>query len=260
MPAANALMTQDVDVFSRNELVARYAPLVKLVASKIAQRLPPSVELDDLISAGIIGLLDAIDKYDAEKSNNFKRYAEIRIRGAILDELRSLDWVSRSVRRQASKLDSIEKSMKQKLGRAPSDQEMADEMGLDAEGYLELLNRLKPVLVVSFEDLGTSSDGDKRSFDDFIKDPKAVNPQEQTYFTMVRRALSQIIEKLPEKQRIVISLYYFEDMNLKEIGKVLDVTESRVSQLHSQAVKTLNMRLKKHLSESEALSIRTTEE
>ncbi|GMV39220.1 MAG: RNA polymerase sigma factor WhiG [Myxococcales bacterium] len=259
MPAANALMSQDAEVTSRNELVGRYAPVVRFVASKIAQRLPPSVELDDLISAGIIGLLDAIDKYDATKSDNFKRYAEIRIRGAILDELRSLDWVSRSVRRQSSKLDSIEKSMKQKLGRAPSDEEMADVMGLDAEGYRELLNRLKPVLVVSFEDLGTGSDGEKRSFDDFIKDPRAVNPQAHTYFVMVRRILTEIIEKLPEKQRIVISLYYFDDMNLKEIGKVLDVTESRVSQLHSQAMKTLNLRLKKRLDETDLRSIEDEE-
>lgn len=253
MQPANQLATEDFDVFSRNELVERYAPLVKVVASKIAQRLPPSVELDDLISAGIIGLLDAIDKYDAEKSNNFKRYAEIRVRGAILDELRSLDWVSRSVRRQASKIGTIEKTMKQKLGRQPSEEEMADELGLDTEGYRELLNKLKPVLVVSFEDLGTGSDNERRNFDDFIKDPRAISPHEQAYFTKVRRILGEIIEMLPEKQRIVISLYYFEDMNLKEIGKVLDVTESRISQLHSQAVKNLNLKLKKRLDDVDSL-------
>ena len=259
MQPANQLATEDFDVFSRNELVERYAPLVKVVASKIAQRLPPSVELDDLISAGIIGLLDAIDKYDAEKSNNFRRYAEIRVRGAILDELRSLDWVSRSVRRQASKIGTIEKSMKQKLGRQPSEEEMADELGLDTEGYRELLNKLKPVLVVSFEDLGTGGDNERRNFDDFIKDPRAISPHEQAYFTKVRRVLGEIIEKLPEKQRIVISLYYFEDMNLKEIGKVLDVTESRISQLHSQAVKNLNLKLKKRLDDADSLIADTAE-
>jgi RNA polymerase sigma factor for flagellar operon FliA len=251
MPAATSLMTSDAALTSRNQLVEQYAPLVKVVASKIAQRLPPSVELDDLISAGVIGLLDSIDKYDAEKSNNFKRYAEIRIRGAILDELRSLDWVSRSVRRQVSKIGVVEKEMKQKLGRQPSESEMADELGLDTEGYRELLNKLKPVLVVSFEDLGGGGDGEKRSFDDFVKDPRAVNPHEQAYFMRLRRILAEIIEKLPEKQRIVISLYYFEDMNLKEIGKVLDVTESRVSQLHSQAVKNLNLKIKRRFDESD---------
>ena len=232
---------------SRAELVERYAELVKMVATKIAHRLPPSVELDDLISAGVIGLLDAIDKYNPSKSNNFKRYAEIRIRGAILDELRSLDWVSRSVRRQNSRIERVAERMSHKLGREPRAEEIASEMGMDVAGYQELMARLRPVLVVSFEDLGLNSDVERRSFEEFLEDPRKVDPYSQAYFTRLRDLLVEIIEELPEKQRIVISLYYFEEMNLKEIGRVLGVTESRVSQLHSAACRNLRVKLRRRL-------------
>lgn len=245
MEPARQLPVDDFSQYSRSELVERYADLVKMVATKIAYRLPPSVELDDLISAGIIGLLDAIDKYDPTKSNNFKRYAEIRIRGAILDELRSLDWVSRSVRRQSTKLESLNKRMAQELGRDPTEEEMASEMGLELRTYHDLLNKLKPILVVSFEDLGLNQESDRRSFEEYLRDPRAVDPYTQAYFTNLRNLLADIVDQLPEKQKIVISLYYFEEMNLKEIGRVLSVTESRVSQLHSAACRTLGTKIKR---------------
>lgn len=245
MEPARQFESDDFSCYSRTELVERYADLVKMVATKIAYRLPPSVELDDLISAGIIGLLDAIDKYDPSKSNNFKRYAEIRIRGAILDELRSLDWVSRSVRRQSSRLESMNKKMAQELGRDPTEEEMAANMGIDLRSYHVLLNKLKPILVVSFEDLGLTQESDRRSFEEFLRDPRAVDPYTQAYFTKLRDLLAEIINQLPEKQKIVISLYYFEEMNLKEIGKVLSVTESRVSQLHSAACRNLKTKLRR---------------
>jgi RNA polymerase sigma factor for flagellar operon FliA len=238
---------EDFKNVPRGELVERFAPLARSVALKISYRLPPSVELDDLVSAGVIGLLDAIEKYDPSKNTSFKRYAEIRIRGAILDELRSLDWVSRSVRRQTSQLSELHKDMAQELGRDASEEEVADRMGVDLGTYHELLNKLKPVLVVGFDDLGLNRDSAQRNFEDFIKDPRAVDPHAQAYFTRMRDVLLEVVNSLPEKQRIVISLYYFEHMNLKDIGDVLKVTESRVSQIHSAACTTLRGRLKRRL-------------
>jgi RNA polymerase sigma factor for flagellar operon FliA len=237
----------DFETTPRNELVERYAPLARTVALKIAYRLPPSVELDDLISAGVIGLLDAVEKYDRSKNTSFRRYAEIRIRGAILDELRSLDWVSRTVRRDSSQLNELTRRKTQELGREPSEEEMAQEMGVDLQSYHELLNKLKPILVVGFEDLGLNRDGDRRNVDDFIKDPRNVDPHTLAWFGKLRSLLQEIVQTLPEKQRIVVSLYYFEQMNLKSIGAKLGVTESRVSQIHSEACKTLRTRLRREL-------------
>ena len=238
----------DIRSMTPAELVEKYAPLVRMVAKKISYRLPPNVELDDLISAGVIGLLDAIEKFDPVKCPSFKRYAEIRIRGAILDELRSLDWVSRSVRRKSSELDGVKRNLHQELGRLPTEEEVAGKLGVQMEDYHDLLYRLKPVLMVSVEDLGSRGDDSKRNFEDYLKDPRAVDPFNQAYFSNMKHALGEIINELPEKQRIVISLYYFEQMNLKEIGKVLGVTESRVSQLNSAACKTLQAKLKRKLS------------
>ena len=243
-------MDESIAGVPRDILIERYAPLAKVVASKIAARLPSSVELDDLISAGVIGLIDAIDKYDAEKSNNFKKYAEIRIRGAILDELRAMDWVSRTVRRQSAKLDTAQRRLRVDLGRDASDQEMAQELGVDLDQYFELLHKLQPVLLISFEDLGVNQDGEKRSFAQYLKDHKAADPSVVVHFRRLRHMLGEMVEQLAEKQRIVITLYYFESMNLKEIGKVLDVTESRISQLHAAAVRNLKQKVRRHFGSS----------
>ena len=248
MEPAQATLDKSPESMSRDELIARYAPLAKVVASKISQRLPSSVDRDDLISAGVIGLIDAIDKYDAEKSKNFKKYAEIRIRGAILDELRSLDWMSRSVRREAHRLEATRKKSREELGREATDEELAKEMGLDLEAYYALLQKIQPRLLLSFDDVGASSDGEKRSLAEYIKDTKAADPSAVVHFNKLRSVVSEQIQNLPEKQRIVVTLYYFEQMNLKEIGKVLDVTESRVSQLHSQAVEKLKAKVRRHFT------------
>lgn len=234
---------------SRGELIEKYSPLVKIVAYKIAFRLPPHVDLDDLISAGIIGLIDAIDKYDDEKSKNFKKYAEIRIRGAILDELRSMDWVSRSVRRRNTEMDTVQRKMEAELGRPPTDRELAKELDIDMERYFSLLQKLKPLLIVSFDDLGAYDDDDRRSVIDQLRDTKALDPSIILNFDKIKRVLADTIDMLPEKQKIIVSLYYFEEMNLKEIGRVLDVTESRISQLHAQAVRSLRLKLKKQLGQ-----------
>ena len=246
-PARNAFET-DITGIPRDKLIEQYAKLAKLVASKIASRLPSSVELDDLVSAGVIGLIDAIDKYDAEKSKNFKKYAEIRIRGAILDELRSMDWVSRTVRRQSAKLDGTQRRLRRELGRDATDEEVAAELGVDLDEYFKILHKLQPVLLLSYEDIGLSGDDKKRSFAQYLRDWKAVDPSVVVHFKKLREIVAEMVEKLAEKQRIVITLYYFESMNLKEIGKVLDVTESRVSQLHAAAVKSLKAKVRRHFN------------
>ena len=246
-PSAMTLSKELPEHLSRAELIERYSPLVKIVAYKVAFRLPPHVDIDDLISAGILGLIDSIDKYDEEKSNNFKKYAEIRIRGAILDELRSMDWVSRSVRRRNTMHDNLQRKLEAELGRRPTDQELARALGVDVSRYFDLLQKLKPVLIISFEDLGVYDDDEKRSIVDQLRDHNALDPAWVLNFNKIKSLLAETIDDLPEKQKIIISLYYFEEMNLKEIGAVLDVTESRVSQLHGQAVRSLRLKLKKRL-------------
>ena len=241
-------MSQDITGLPRDEIIRQYAKVATSVAYKLIKRLPASVELDDLVSAGILGLIDAIDKYDPEKSDNFKKYAEIRIRGAMLDELRSMDWVSRTIRRQSSQLEGTRRQLRCELGRDATDREMADELGVDLEQYFALIHKLQPVLLISFENLKPGSDGEQRSFSQFLKDPKALDPSEVAYFRQLRTLLGELVEQLPEKQRVVVTLYYFDHVNLKDIGKVLEVTESRVSQLHSQAVTTLKSKVKRHFN------------
>ncbi len=229
----------DIAGVPRGEVVERYAPLAKSVASKIAARLPASVELDDLISAGIVGLIDAIDKFDESKSNSFRKYAEIRIRGAILDELRSMDLVSRAMRRQTAKLHAAHSRARLELGREVTSSEIADRLGVSVTHYHGLIHKLQPVLVLSFEDLGLGADGERRNFEQYLRDPNAVDPSLAVHLGRVHAVVGGLVDALPEKQRIVITLYYFEGLNLREIGKVLDVTESRVSQLHSLAIRSL---------------------
>jgi RNA polymerase sigma factor for flagellar operon FliA len=220
----------------RNQVVEKYAYLIKKVAYKMIARLPANVEMDDLMSAGVIGLIDAAEKYDPEKSSNFRTYAEIRIRGAMVDELRSLDWVPRSVRQKGASIDVVARTLTSRLGRPATDEEIARELGLTVEEYYLLAEKARAVSVVSYEDLGATGTEDKRDFLDCVADPEAEDPEETSEKTNRRSVMMRAIQKLPERQRVVLSLYYFEDLNLKEIGNLLGVTESRISQIHSQAV------------------------
>ena len=241
-------MSQDNPAsLDRHSLIRTHVKLVKAVAVKMAQRLPPHVELDDLIGAGTLGLIDAVDKFDRSRAKNFRKYAEIRIKGAILDELRALDHISRTVRRQASDLQKAANSLQVEQGRPPTAEEIAAKLGVDLEEYHRLAEKLKPVYLVSLEDLGGGGDGPRDPFA-FLADPKAVDPQMMLHIKMLRDLVAQHIAGLKDSPRIVVSLYYYDDMNLKEIGKILGVTESRVSQLLSAAVKTLKKRIRLHLS------------
>ncbi len=227
----------------REELIKEYAPLIKFIAQKIAMRLPSNIELDDLISSGVIGLMDAIEKYDPSRDNKFKTYAEFRIRGAILDELRAQDWVPRSVRDKAKLLDKTVSDLEAEFGRQASDEEIAAKLNMTLEEFFELVNQVRPVSVLSIDEIATFSNVDKKSLMSLLEDVKIANPFIQLSSKSVKDVITGAIEELPERQRLVLSLYYYEDLNLKEIGKVLRVTESRVSQLHAQAISRLRQKL-----------------
>ncbi len=238
-----------VDGKLRDQLIMDYAPLIRFVAQRISTRLPSNVEVDDLQSAGVIGLMDAIEKYDPSRDNKFKTYAEFRIRGAILDELRSQDWVPRSVRDKAKKIERMSVKMEQGLGRKPTDEELAKALEMDIGDFHELVSKVKAVSILSIDEMSGPNQQERRSLLDCVENENSKNPFTQLKSRGVKKLLMETINELPEKQKLVLSLYYYEDLNLKEIGKILQVTESRVSQLHTQAVNKLRSKLKDDLFE-----------
>ena len=231
----------------RDELILTYAPLIKYIATRLASRLPPHISLDDLISSGIIGLIDAIDKFDVAKNVQFKTYAEFRIKGAMLDELRSLDWVPRSVRGKSAQLENAYSVLEQKLGRPATDEEMARHMGLSLEEFYALLDETKAITFMDIELLKQNSPELRGSNFEELLEQTNVDPFSALSFSQIRRLVAQAIAELPDKEKLVVSLYYFEELTMKEIGLVLDYTESRISQMHSKAVMRLRAKLKKAL-------------
>jgi len=238
----------------RDRIIVEYAPLVKFIAKKIASRLPANIELDDLISCGVIGLMDAIEKFDSSRDNKFKTYAEFRIRGSILDELRSQDWVPRSVRDKVKMIDRAYAKLESKLGRPANDEEMRQELGVNIDEYHVLLNKAKSVSVLNIDDSSLFSRTDKKLLVNLIESRSNLNPFSSASFGNIQGRIKKYIKSLPDKQRMVLSLYYYEGLNLKEIGQVLEVTESRVSQLHSQAVVRLKTKLRGDLEREDALA------
>jgi len=238
----------------KDEIVIEYAPLVKYIAQKIASRLPSNIELDDLISCGVIGLMDAIEKFDPTRDNKFKTYAEFRIRGSILDELRAQDWVPRSIREKAKLVERAYTKLESNLGRPATDEEMCEELQCTQEEFHELLNKSKSVSLLNIDDSTSFNRGDKKLMAGLMESSKAANPYAAVSYKNARDKIKEGIGMLPEKQRLVLSLYYYEDLNLKEIGSVLDVTESRVSQLHTQAIMKLKVKLKQVFDSPEDLA------
>lgn len=238
----------------KDEIIIEYAPLIKYIAQKIASRLPSNVELDDLISCGVIGLMDAIEKFDPSRDNKFKTYAEFRIRGAILDELRAQDWVPRSVREKAKLVERTYTRLESNLGRPATDDEMCKELNIKQEEFYELLNKAKSISVLNIDDSATFSRGDKKLMSGLMEHSRSANPLSAVSYKNSRDKIKEAIVVLPEKQRLVLSLYYYEDLNLKEIGQVLDVTESRVSQLHTQAILKLRGKLRLLFESSDDLA------
>lgn len=235
----------------KDKLIMEYAPLIKFIAQKIAVRLPSNIELDDLISSGVIGLMDAIEKYDPTRDNKFKTYAEFRIRGSILDELRAQDWVPRSVRDKAKMLDRTMIELEAEMGRSASDEEVSARLNISMDEFHDLVNQVRPVSLLSIDDAATFSNVDKKSILNILEGTKFNNPYNQLNIKSVKEIVAKAIEDLPERQRLVLSLYYYEDLNLKEIGKILRVTESRVSQLHAQAITRLRAKLVQHFEDQE---------
>lgn len=232
----------------RNQVIMDYAPLIKYIAQKIAARLPSNIDLDDLFSAGVIGLMDAIDKYDPGRDNKFKTYAEFRIRGAILDELRNQDWVPRSVRETNKREERARYKLEQDLKRPPTDKETAEYLQMSLDDFHEKSGRTR-VSMLSLEELGGVHSGDKKSLLECLENPNSKNPFTQLKAKGVRDLILKTVEELPDKQKLVLQLYYYEDLNLKEIGRILEVTESRVSQLHTQAVHKMKSKLKNLLQD-----------
>jgi RNA polymerase sigma factor for flagellar operon FliA len=234
----------NVDRLLRDQLILDYAPLIRFIAQKISSRLPSNVDIDDLISAGVIGLMDAIEKYDPSRDNKFKTYAEFRVRGAILDELRSQDWVPRSVRDKAKKIERTYTELEQRLGRSATDTEISDALELSLDEYYAMISKVKAVTLLSAEDVLSPIRQERKGILDELEAGNSKNPFLQLKNKNVQQVIKDHIKELPEKQKLVLSLYYYEDLNLKEIGRILDVTESRVSQLHTQAVEKLRHKLK----------------
>jgi RNA polymerase sigma factor for flagellar operon FliA len=235
------------DNTARERLVVAYSPMVKFVAGRLGAGLPSHVEDADLISYGLVGLIGAIERFEPERGIKFETFAMTRIRGAIIDELRSLDWVPRSVRSRAREIEQTQAKLEHELQRAPSEAELAAKLNMTEEELQSALLEIANSSVYALDELWTVSDssGDQVSLLDTIADEGAADPQEALATTEVKDRLTEAIGGLPEREQLVVALYYYENLTLREIGEVLGVTESRVSQLHTKAV----MRLKSHLQQ-----------
>lgn len=229
----------------RDKFIKQYMPLVKYVAGKVSTGMPDSVEFDDLVGFGQFGLLDAINKFDPDKNVKFKTYAVTRIRGAIFDELRELDWVPRSVRQKSREIEDTIVDLEAKLGRTASDAEIAKAMGMTESEYQTTVMKVSGTSVLSLNDVWYSGDdSDHMSIGDSIEAPNSLNPDVIVEREEVRKVIIQAINELPKNEKMVIVLYYHEDLTFKEIGQVLNVSESRISQLHTKA----NLRLRAKLT------------
>jgi RNA polymerase sigma factor for flagellar operon FliA len=229
----------------RDRLILSYAPLVKYVAGRLGSGLPAHVDEGDLVSYGLLGLIAAIERYDPDRDVKFETYAIARIKGSILDELRALDWVPRSVRSRAREIERAMSELEAKLGRAPSDEEIAGKVGISTDELEESLTDIARSSIAALDELWTisGSGGDQIALIDTIEDTSGPEPQSAFAQTEMREAIAEAIARLPEREKLVITLYYYEDLTLREIGEVLGVTESRVSQLHTKAILRLKARL-----------------
>jgi len=236
----------DGDMDARERLILAYSPLVKYVAGRMTSGLPAHIEEADLISYGLLGLISALERFDPTRGIKFETYAVSRIKGAIIDELRSLDWVPRSVRSKARQIEKAIAALEHRLQRAPTDPEIAAELGL-SEGELQVnLSQIASTSIIALDELWEVSGcgGDQVALIDTIEDPKSRDPSRMLDLSELKARLAAAIDALPDRERIVIALYYYENLTLREIGEVLGVTESRVSQLHTKAILRLKARLR----------------
>jgi RNA polymerase sigma factor for flagellar operon FliA len=241
-PAPSPQEAQVVE--SRDTALRRYFPLVKYVVDRIAAGLPKSIDRDDLINTALIGLFDALEKYDADRGTKFETYAIWRIKGAVLDELRTMDWASRTTRRKAREIERVSQRLDQKMGRGATEQEMADALGLSLHEFMRQLEEVRGTVLLSLDQsLQVDDEHDIAGLADMIED----NTIENTLVTIEREesryALLDLVNGLTEQERLVVALYYYEEMTLKEIGETLNISESRVSQIHTKAILRLKGRL-----------------
>ena len=227
----------------RDQLITEYLPYVKRIVQRLAVHLPSTVDIDDLMNVGVIGLIQAVDRYDPRRDNKFMTYAIFRIKGAVLSELRARDFLSRSNRRKIRELESAYLRLEQKLGREADDTEIARELGVNLEQFYRT-KQMSSISFISLEELGVSSRDEKEKLLSYLvnNDDDALS---KTKLKELKEAMAQAIKQLPEKERLVVSLYYLDELTMKETGKVLGITESRVSQIHSQAILHLRAKLRK---------------
>ncbi|MGE5580932.1 MAG: RNA polymerase sigma factor WhiG [Bacillota bacterium] len=230
---------------AREAIILRYAPLVKYVAGRVAIGLPSNVEFDDLVSFGVFGLMDAIEKFDPTRGIKFETYAIARIRGAILDGLRSNDWVPRSVRQKSRELERICAELENRLGRSATDQEICEAMGMNLQEFYQLLSEVSCTTLSSLDELWLvhSNDDDTVRVLDLVRNNDSEDPLHQVEMEEIKSTLATAIDCLPERERMVIALYYYEGLTLKEIGEIMEISESRVSQIHTKAIFRLRGRL-----------------
>ncbi len=233
---------RSVDDFEKEELIKSYLPLVKKVVHRLSGRLPKDVDLREMLNSGIIGLVDALEKYDPKHETNFSTYAQFRIRGAILDSFRSQDWLPRSLRFKSHKIEQAYQKIEQKLGRAATDEEVAKELDVSVDELQKLLGEVGSIVMLSFEELGFGHGEERFHADEWIAS-KSQDPLHKIMSGEKVGLIARALDRLPEKERLVISLYFYEELNLKEIGEILGVTESRASQIRSRAL----IRLKNYL-------------
>ncbi len=229
----------------REHMIRQYVPLVRRLAHHMIAKLPPNVELDDLIQVGMIGLSEALTRYEVALGVQFETFATQRIRGAMIDELREGDWMSRGSRKSQKDIERALRRVEQKLGRVPKESEIAEELGMTLADYQDLLGKVRGTQLVYLEDMGGSNDDDEGFLDRHLGDADA-DPMERLRDSRLRQALVDAIKTLPEREQYIMSMYYEKDLNLKEIAAVLGITESRVCQLHSQSVARLRTKMRAH--------------
>ena len=229
----------------RNALIRQYQPLVRRLAHHMMAKLPPSVEVDDLIQVGLIGLADALSRFEAAQGVQFETFATQRIRGAMLDELRENDWMSRGSRKSQKDIESAMRRLEHRLGHSPKESEIAAELGLSLVDYQSLLGKVRGTQLVYLEDISGRNEDDDTYLDRHVGDSSA-DPLNMLRDHKLREALVAAIKLLPEREQYIMSMYYEQDMNLKEIAAVLDVTESRICQLHSQSIARLRAKMRAH--------------